>query len=123
MIPAFDLIRPCANCPFRTDHPVYLKAGTARLMVRTVLTGGVFPCHETMIYDAQWADDGEPQFGVNTQFCAGALIFATLAGRGEALRFFKGFGFDPARLDLQAPVCKSRRELMATHKRLMGGGK
>ena len=71
----FDLIRPCDNCPFRSDKPFPLAPGR----VREILGGGKgrkwwpatsFPCHKTVDYGR--SDAG--RVGPNAQQCAGVMI-------------------------------------------------
>ena len=90
----FDLVRPCANCPFRSDA-----------WFQTTVTNG----------------DGDRQIGEHSQHCAGALILHEKAGRPNwRIRLAQLLGlYNPDRLDLTAPVfdteaqfvksCTSRR--------------
>lgn len=88
----FDLTRPCAHCPFRSDRPFGLRraAEIATALFERDLT---FICHETL-------DLAEHQH------CAGALILHEKLGRPNwRIRFAAQLGlFDPARLHIEAPV-------------------
>ena len=87
----FELMRPCADCPFRSDRVFHLRrAGEiAEAVFRGDLT---FACHNTL--------------RKNQQHCAGALILHEKAGRPNwRIRFAALLGlFDPAQLHMEAPV-------------------
>jgi hypothetical protein len=92
---SFDLVRPCATCPFRTDRPPF---GLRRERC-TQIAGDLFKrnrtfiCHETA-HDSKY------------QHCAGALILHEKLGRPNWLiRLAATLGlFDRSRLHLEAPV-------------------
>ena len=98
----FDLVRPCAHCPFRSDRPFGLRRGRceeiADALYRRDLT---FSCHETMKQPA-------------TSHCAGALILHEKLGRPNwRIRFAHQLGlFAPSRLHLDAPVVDSVAEFI-----------
>lgn len=103
----FDLVRPCADCPFRSDRPAYLR----RERVRQILGNGKgrawwpaasFPCHKTIVYD----DGNCATIPPTAQQCAGVMIILTREKRpNDAMQLGERFGlFDPARLDMTAPV-------------------
>jgi hypothetical protein len=105
----FDLIRPCVDCPFRSDRPAYLS----RERVRGILGGGKgrawwpctsFPCHHTIEYGT--GPEGETVIPPTAQQCAGVMILLVRAGRfNDAMQIGQRFGmFDPSRLDMSAPV-------------------
>jgi Family of unknown function (DUF6283) len=92
----FDLVRPCAHCPFRSDRPFGLRRerceDIAAVLFERDLT---FICHETK----RLPEDRQ-------QHCAGALILHEKLGRPNwriRLAAFLGL-FDPSRLHLDAPV-------------------
>ncbi len=101
----FDLVRPCSNCPFRSDRRFYLARGR----VREILGGGKgrawwpapsFPCHKTIEYGEHTV------IPATAQQCAGVMIILSREGRpNDAMQIAQRFGmFDPSRLDLSAPV-------------------
>lgn len=50
---------PCKNCPFRAKFKGdsdYLRPGRRAEILRSILEGGEFPCHETVDYDGGWED-------------------------------------------------------------------
>ncbi len=78
----FNLIAPCANCPFRNDMPNqkgWLGERRAQEIFDNLKQGGFFPCHKTTrTDDDDWDElDDEPkpfEIKKHHQFCAGALI-------------------------------------------------
>lgn len=102
----FDLVRPCGDCPFRSDKPAYLRPER----VREILGGGEgrawwpacsFPCHKTIEYH----EDGTT-IPPSAQQCAGVMIILYRERRpNDAMQIGERFGFfNPSRLDLTAPV-------------------
>lgn len=111
----FDLVRPCSNCPFRSDA----HFGLAPARVRGILGGGErrawwpaasFPCHKTVQYGA--GRDGRDLIPPTAQQCAGVMIILTREGRpNDAMQIGERFGlFDPTRLDMAAPVFASTED-------------
>lgn len=100
----YNLIRPCAKCPFRTDVPPYLNGARAREIVRG-LERGEFACHLTLDYDDA-DDDGEACETEKTAHCAGALIMLEKVNRpSQMMRICERFGdYDRMKLDMMAPV-------------------
>ncbi len=118
----FDLVRPCGDCPFRTDTPCDLGEEDANTIILAMFgRGDAFACHKTVEY----ANPGSYEGGICTessQHCAGALILAEKAQeRGlmaeAALRQGK---FDPDRLDMTAPVVASAAEFLEGQDRVRG---
>lgn len=77
----FDLTRPCANCPFLREGGIRVHPERAREIAQGQLCGQeerTFPCHKTTI-DVVDNETGESDlgWGPQTQYCAGALAFAT----------------------------------------------
>lgn len=111
----FDLVRPCAHCPFRSDIRPFLTQERAAEIARALLSDQTFSCHETVDYDAMEADeDGETRYvtGKDEQHCAGAMIVLERQGKAnqmmrwmERLRDKAGKPYyDARRLDMNAPV-------------------
>jgi hypothetical protein len=111
----FDLVRPCGDCPFRSDKPGYLKPER----IRSILGGGhgrahwpavSFPCHKTIDY----VGDDRAVIPPTAQQCAGVMIILTREGRpNDAMQIAQRLGlWNPSRLDMEAPVHRSVREAM-----------
>jgi hypothetical protein len=117
----FKLRRPCAHCPFRTDVPGYLRRSRAVEIAQSIAAGSIFPCHETTA-DAVDDDGNEIRVQVDTsQFCAGAVIVMEKIGQpNQALRMAERFGiYDPATMDMDAPVVGSFVEFVDHHAQSM----
>jgi len=116
----FDLVRPCGNCPFRTDVHPYINAAR----VREILGGGKgrdhwpcvsFPCHKTIDYDVE---DGErAHIPPDAQQCAGVMIILTRDGRpNQAMQLGERLlGADFSKLDMTAPVYASTQAAITAH--------
>lgn len=109
----FDLTRPCANCPFRSDRGHF---GLRADRVRQILGGGngrewwpasSFPCHKTVDYGA--GENGRDVIGPDAQRCAGVMLILYRENRpNDAMQLGERFGlFDPSKLDAGAPVYRS----------------
>lgn len=99
----FDLKRPCAHCPFRTDIRPYLHGARAQEIVDSMIQhDGYFPCHKTIEHD----DEGEGVVLDTSQHCAGATILLEKIDRpNQAMRFFERLGhYDRTALDMDSPV-------------------
>ncbi len=111
-----DLIRPCANCPFRMDKPFYLGHERREEIARSLSMGDPFLCHETLDYEELEYDD----FGQwhrahgGEQHCAGALIVLQKEGRpNQAMQVMERLGFwNPNRLVLDSPVFDTLQDFM-----------
>jgi hypothetical protein len=91
----FELTRPCAHCPFRSDRPFGLRRARCEEIAAALFEHDLtFLCHETK---------DEPE---KHQHCAGALILHEKLGRPNwRIRCAAMLGlFDPDRLHLDAPV-------------------
>jgi hypothetical protein len=113
----FKLRRPCANCPFRTDVPGYLRRSRAVEIAQGIAGGSIFPCHETT-ENAVDDDGNDIRVQVDTsQFCAGAVIaMEKMEQPNQALRMAERFGiYDPAMMDMDAPVVSSFVEFVDHH--------
>jgi hypothetical protein len=89
---AFDLARPCAHCPVRSDRPFGLRRA-GEIAEALFQADQTFACHATL-----HRREG--------QHCAGALILHEKVGRPNwRIRFAARLGlFDPARLHMEAPI-------------------
>lgn len=108
----FDLIRPCANCPFRTDHPGYLRAERAEEIADALLSGATFTCHKTN----EFGEEGTIETS-SSQHCAGALIFLESQDRpNQLMRIAERIGcYDRTKLDMDAPVFTDADGLIEHH--------
>lgn len=110
----FDLKRPCADCPFRTDVPGYLSKARAAEIAHSLIEGQqTFSCHKLN----DFSEDGEAIEGHKSQHCAGALIFLEAQGRpNQMMRIAERLGFyDRTRLDMDSPVHKTRSAFVRHH--------
>jgi hypothetical protein len=102
----FNLHKPCANCPFRSDITFYLPEARRREIADHLQADGTFQCHKTT--DGDWDDDFNYVPTGNESHCAGALLVMLKSGAFDAnwrLRFAVGFGLlDPNKLDQSVPV-------------------
>lgn len=107
----FNLVRPCAECPFRNDRPGYLRR--AKEISDGLLTDGTFTCHKTNTYD----DDGDAMETSDSEHCAGALILLEKLGRpDQMMRWMERLGaYDYKRLDMDSPVFNTPAEFIKHH--------
>lgn len=106
----FDLIRPCADCPFRTDTQFHFRPGRAEEIVRSVVEGDLtFPCHKTI------HGRGRKRRRIDRQMCAGALILHEKLGKPNwRIRYAHALGlYDPSRLVMASPVVESIEQFVA----------
>lgn len=108
----FDLTRPCAHCPFRTDRDFPLLSARRLEIGASLMRGEWFPCHETTHEDdASLKRVASPE----SQHCAGVMIMLTKCGQPtQAMQLAERLGrlvgrvlFDPARLQMDSPVFKT----------------
>lgn len=90
----FGQMTPCKSCPFRTDHPPTLRPGRTREIEADLKADRQFICHN--------------RIGDKTN-CAGSLIVMTKLGlTNNPMRMGGRLGlFDPAKLNMTAPVYES----------------
>lgn len=108
----YDLVRPCANCPFRTDGHGYLRAERAREIARSLHGGAEFPCHVT----TEDTDEGGRVAVPTSHFCAGALIALEREGQpNQMMRIAERLGiYDASKLDMTSPV-GTTKDFIARH--------
>lgn len=106
----YRMTTPCPECPFRNDIPAYLRAERVREIARS-LERAEFPCHKTTTTN----DEGEHVRTDNETHCAGALILLEKIDRpSQMMRIARQLKiYDPAKLDMSAPVFGSFREMEA----------
>lgn len=111
----FDLVRPCANCPFRSDRPGYLTAERVESIINAITREQrTFSCHKTNRFE-----DGEAVETANSQHCAGALIFLErMEAPNQLMRIAERLGFyDRTKLDMDAPVFEDVEAMAAAQPR------
>ena len=108
----FDLRKPCDNCPFRTDVPVYLRLGRVEEITDVLVSGGTFACHKTTESDPD--DTGERYETPDSQHCAGALIMLERLERpNQMMRIMERLRlYDRRKLDMDAPVYSSSDDMI-----------
>lgn len=103
----YTLTDPCADCPFRSDKPFYLRPERADEIADSLRSNeGDFHCHKTVDYSGE---DGQGQVAKKTRVCAGALITMEKEGvTTQAMRLGERLGFyDRGILNMDAPVYDS----------------
>jgi hypothetical protein len=113
----FDLKKPCANCPFRSDIPAYLTKGRVQQIV-IALERATFACHKTTV-DSDDDDSSERVVIDDSQHCAGALImlqrtrtYSRPAEIAEVLGLY-----DPSELEIESPVFNTFEEMIEAQDR------
>lgn len=112
----FDLIRPCGNCPFRTDClSGWLGENRAEDIAHS-LTGQdkTFPCHKTTSTD----EKGDTIETRDSQHCAGAMIMLEkLENPNQLMRIAERLRmYDRFKLDMDADVFDNPEEFIEHHK-------
>jgi hypothetical protein len=111
----FDLVRPCADCPFRKGFGQRYQLQRERL--REIVYGSAFQCHKTVEYaeDENGFEVSRP--GSKPQQCAGLMAVLHREGKpnqimqvGERLG-----GFNPARLDPDKEAYGSLSAVFTAH--------
>lgn len=97
----YSMMKPCPQCPFRSDIRPYLTESRVREIERA-LERSEFSCHKTTSFD----DDGEHTPTPDEAHCAGALILMEKEGRSsQMMRVAERLGlYDHTKLDMSAPV-------------------
>ena len=101
----YNLRRPCAQCPFRSDINPFLTRARA-MEIATSLDRAEFPCHKTLDYSQAANNDGEGAETDKTAHCAGALIVLERMNKpSQMMRICERLGFyDRSKLDMKASV-------------------
>ena len=104
----FNLVRPCGDCPFRSDKPFYLGASRRKEIAASITTGDqTFQCHQTTHLDGEHFDDeGYYHAEGDEEHCGGALVFLEkLDQPNQMMRIAERIGlYDRRALDMDAPV-------------------
>jgi hypothetical protein len=107
----FNLKRPCAKCPFRTDIGPYLSSERADDILRAITDGdGTFACHETTEHN----EDGDHMMSAKEQHCAGALILLEkMEQPNQMMRIAEGLGmYDRTKLHMDSPVYEDTDDML-----------
>jgi len=109
----YNLKKPCANCPFRSDIKPFIKPERAEEICDSLLRGQDFPCHKTTGSN----DDGETTVESDSQMCAGAMIMLEkMEAPTQMMRISERFGkYDHTKLDMEAPVYYDTDEMIDRH--------
>lgn len=102
----YELKKPCANCPFRTDIRPYIHPDRVREIV-----GKVFSFHKTT------TEKGRSNEHPNAQHCAGSLIVHEKEDQPhQMMRICERLGlYDRTELKMDAPVYDSFEEMIEAH--------
>lgn len=81
----FALKKPCANCPFRKDHPIRLSPGRLESIIQDITENDMvtFRCHKTVCSKTggDWDDEGNYHPSGRESMCAGAAAYLMKVGR------------------------------------------
>lgn len=115
----FEMNRPCANCPFRTDVPPFLGVTRAQEIVSYAMGDKTFACHKTVVYDDE---DGEPIRTRDEQQCAGAMIIRAKNGKLGSHQMYRiahrlGILTNAETLDLTSPVYPTPEAMIEAYRR------
>lgn len=113
-----DLVRPCANCPFRTDIVPFLTPGRVQQLEQELVgRQASFACHKTLDYERRGMHGELGADTKNTQHCAGAMILLEKIGRANQwMRWMERLGgYDMKKLDMGSPVYNSFDEMLDAH--------
>jgi len=108
----YNLRKPCADCPFRTDNDFHLTLARAQELSRV---SSEFACHKTVDYSGE--DGG--RIKEKSEHCAGALILAEHMQRPhQMMRICERIGmYDASKLEMDSPVFRSHIEMISTYRR------
>jgi hypothetical protein len=102
------LKKPCHDCPFRSDVPRYLApARYLQIAESLVDRGESFTCHKTNDFSGD-----EVRVTDKSCSCAGAMIWLQHQDKpNQLMQVMERLGaFDPKRLNMEAPVYRTRQE-------------
>jgi hypothetical protein len=111
----YDLVRPCDNCPFRSDKPFFFSRERAEEIADGITRQQrTFTCHKTTVACGEDEEFGGMKDGPNAQHCAGAMILLEkLAQPNQMMRIAERLGmYDRTKLDMDAPVYDSVEEFI-----------
>lgn len=104
----YALTGPCAQCPFRRELPVPLRAERAAEIAHALRSGESFTCHKTVRYGDESADAGH----VGARECGGAMAVLEREGiPNQGMRIAERLGvYRPEQMEADAPVFDSLDE-------------
>lgn len=106
MTTPFNLVRPCADCPFRSDKPFYLGRERRQQIADALLADKSFDCHKTVHYEEEsWDEQGYSRRG-DESHCAGAtIVLEKEENPNQIMRWMERLGaYDRTAMDMDAPV-------------------
>lgn len=109
----YDLTKPCAKCPFRTDC---LKGWLGRARATEIVnSNGEFACHETTAPDDD--EGGDLVVTEGSKHCAGFLILLEKMERpNQMMRICERIGmYDHRKLKMDSPVFDTAAEFVDHH--------
>lgn len=111
----FNLKKPCAHCPFRTDIEPFIHAERAEEICQSLVNGGSFACHKTLGHD----DDGDTMVRQKSEMCAGAMIMLEKIERpNQMMRICERLGqYDHRKLDMSQPVYDTPQAMIKAHRK------
>ena len=120
----YNLIRPCSECPFRSDFPKrfegWLGHRAEKMAATVIIQSYTFACHKT-VKRQDCDDEGEDICNDESEqsACAGALIIqrklnTTFENPGMRYLYVRGH-YDPEKLDMTSPVFDTAEEFVDFH--------
>lgn len=110
----FNLTKPCANCPFRSDKLFYLRIDRASEILTAITRHQqTFACHKTTKL-AETERGSDMVETPKSEHCAGALIMLEkLEQPNQLMRVAERLGvYDRSKLDMAAPVFDTPGEML-----------
>lgn len=110
----YNLKKPCANCPFRTDIKPFIRGERAEEICESIIDSQQsFPCHKTIKHD----EEGDGIIGEKSEHCAGAMILLEKLERpNQMMRIAERLGmYDHTKLQMDAPVYDSAEDMIDAH--------
>lgn len=113
----FNLKKPCAQCPFRTDVTPYITSERAAEICHSLVNGASFPCHKTTKHSEE--EDSDMVCTPKSEMCAGAMILLEKIERpNQMMRIGERIGmYDHRKLDMSQPVYDSPEAMIKAHKK------
>jgi len=106
-----DLIKPCSDCPFRSDKPFYLSLSRVKEILFAIIDqDATFSCHKTNNYE----NDDDAVETAKSQHCAGATIMLEhIEKPNQWMRIAERIGlYDRTKLKMDSPVYRSPEEMI-----------
>lgn len=103
----FNMVAPCAECPFRSDRKAYLTRARVRQLIGDITTGQkTFACHKTVYSNAE------------DEHCAGALIFLERMDKpNQMMRWMERLGgYDRTKLKMDSPIFEDAQSMIEAQK-------